>query len=391
MSVITLASIVFACFECLWGDPEAAATHVTSGIGLLRKWREKSGEPIGSWGQHYQSFESSFVETQLAPVLCTLSICVAEFRLSGGLYLNPVDVNGCPAFGGPFHELSEARVGLVDVITAAVRLGQEGSSSSQASMKAAYLRTTLEHWKKRFDDLVRRRESSWGDRDRAAADLVRVMWQSTTVGLSVGPAADETAWDSHKAAYDYIIRLVEPLIARHGRSPGPGNFHFEMGIISPLHLVAWKCRWPHLRRKGLALLLSSSRRECLYDATLYHAVFSRIMAIEEESSGGPLSQAPDQYDLPPEQARIHHFYCEPHPPAGGGIYALKVFARSNWPDPTWHLQTDHLHLGTSQVRSQGDLSSSTLPPARLPAVNLFRTGPIPMVPLDLPLDCGKLR
>lgn len=87
-----------------------------------------------------------------------------------------------------------------------------------------------------------------------AADLDRVMWQSTSVGLLVGPEADETAWDSFIPAYEETIRLVESLITRHGDLLGSAAFHFEVGIISPLHLVAWKCRWPHLRRKELGLL-----------------------------------------------------------------------------------------------------------------------------------------
>lgn len=137
------------------------------------------------------------------------------------------------------------------------------------------------------------------------------MWQSTAVGLSVGLASNETAWDSHKTEYEEIIRLVEALIARNKDAQASATFHFEMGIISPLHLVAWKCRWPHLRRKGLDLLLASSRRECLYDAFLYHAVFSRIMAIEEGHLESPSKEMLTVADLPPEQARIHHFFCEP--------------------------------------------------------------------------------
>ncbi|KAH6883833.1 hypothetical protein B0T10DRAFT_136667 [Thelonectria olida] len=381
MPLVVVASIVFTCFECLWGDPKSAATHVTSGIGLLKMLRDKSGEPVGSWGQHYQSFKLAFVETHLAPVLCTLSLCVAEFGFPAELYLNPVDINGCPVFDQPFQELSQARVGLIDIITAAVRVSQDGSSSSQAG-KAARLRTTLDCWKMRFDNLVQRREPFWGDQDRSAANLVRVMWHSTAVGLSVGPVADETAWDSHTRAFEEIIRLVESLIVRHEDLQGSPRFHFEMGVISPLHLVAWKCRWPHLRRKGLALLLSSSRRECLYDAKLYHAVFSRIMAIEEAHFNQQLTEKPDHYDLPPEQARIHHFACEPLSSRADGVYSLKLYSRSNWPDSTWYLRTEHLRLDASLGRHDGDSSSPTPTLARLPVVNLFRTGPAPIIPSE---------
>ncbi|RMJ19487.1 hypothetical protein BHE90_000285 [Fusarium euwallaceae] len=373
MPLVTLASIVFTCFECLLGDPKAAAAHVASGISLLKMWREKSGQPMSSWGQNYRSFELSFVETHLAPVLCTLSLCVAEFGSPVDLYLNPVDFNSCPIFGEPFRELSESRVGLIDIITAAVRLGQEDAPVFEISVKAAGLSTALECWKMRFDDLVQRRGPSWSDQDQGAADLVRVMWQSTAVGLSVGLASNETAWDSHKSAYEEIIRLVESLIARHQDAQASATFHFEMGIISPLHLVAWKCRWPQLRRKGLALLLASSRRECLYDAFLYHAVFSRIMAIEEGHLESPVGEMLSLADLPPEQARIHHFFCEPALTATENVYSLTVFSKPNWPEAMWCSRTEYIDApGGARPSSL----SPTSPLSRLPVVNLFRTGPV---------------
>lgn len=380
--LMALASIVFACFECLLGDAKAVATHVMSGICVLKMVREVSGEPSGAWGLQYRSFEASFIETRIAPVLCTLSICVAEFGSPGGLlYLNSVDGHGCPIFGEPFHDLSQARYGLTDIVTAALRIVWEDSVSSQATVNMAYLRSVLGRWEERFDDLVRRRESSWSDQDRGGADLIRAMWQSTAVGLSAGSAADETAWDGHKTAYENILRLVESLIARQGYSPRcETTFHFEMGIISPLHLVAWKCRWPDLRRKGLALLLSCSRQECLYDARLYYAVFSRIMEIEEGINAlGPSNQTSDQPTLPPEQARVHHFHCEPHPSdTHGETHILKIFTRPNWPDRAWHLQVEPLRVGRSEALNQAVFSSNTVSSGsqRLPVVNLFRTKPV---------------
>ncbi|KAJ3541712.1 hypothetical protein NM208_g4476 [Fusarium decemcellulare] len=373
ISLVAVASIVFTCFECLLGDPMSAAAHVRSGIGLLKMLREKSGQPSGPWGQHYQNFESAFIETHISPILCTLNLCVAEFGYPAEVYLNAVDANGCPVFDQPFRELLEARVGIVDITTAAMRVSQDGPSSSQLR-KAANLRAALCRWKMRFDDLVLRQEPLWGPQDRSGASLIRVMWQATEIGLSIGPAADETTWDAHKAAYEVIIQLVESLIKD---SQGSQRFHFEMGLISPLHLVAWKCRWPSLRRKGLALLHASSRRECLYDARLYYAVFSRIMTIEESYLNQHQNEQSGQHNLPPEQARIHHFVCESLSSGADGVYLLKLFSRPNWPEPEWRLHTEHLYLNSLLACQDGDSFRSTPLMARLPVVNLFRTGPIP--------------
>ncbi|KAI3585599.1 hypothetical protein IWW34DRAFT_289846 [Fusarium oxysporum f. sp. albedinis] len=377
--LVAVASIVFTCFECLWGDSKAAAAHVASGIGLLKMLRNKSGQPSGSWGQHYRNFELAFVEKNVAPVLCTLSLCVAEFGYPTEIYLNALDVNGCPVFDQPFRELSQARVGIIDIITGAMRTGQDGSPNSQLG-KAAQLRAALELWKMRFDDLVLRQERSWDHQKLTAANLVRVMWQATAVGLSVGPSADETAWDAHREAYEEIIRLVGSLIVRSEDTLGLPRFHFEMGLISPLHLVAWKCRWPDLRRKGLALLRASSRRECLYDSKLYYAVLSRIMAIEEGHLIRKIGQQSVEYDLPPEQARIHHFVCEALSSAEDNIYRLRLFLRPRWPNPECRLQTEHICLDSVLAQEDGVSLPAAPTMEKPPVVNLFRTGPVPTIP-----------
>ncbi|KAM0467688.1 hypothetical protein ACHAP7_011655 [Fusarium lateritium] len=243
--------------------------------------------------------------------------------------------------------------------------------------RAGNLSTALSRWKVQFDDLALRQEGLWGPQDRGRACMLRVMWQATEVGLSIGPEADETAWDGHKVAYEMIIRLVESLI--NDAQGSQQRFHFEMGLISPLHLVAWKCRWPSLRRKGLALLHASSRRECLYDSRLYYAVLSRIMAIEEGYMKQHLNEQSGQHILPPEQARIHQFVCEPLSSEADGIYLLKLFSKPKWPEPEWCLHTEHLHADSLLTWQDGDSCHSTPFTERLPVVNLFRTGPIPTI------------
>lgn len=101
------------------------------------------------------------------------------------------------------------------------------------------------------------------------------------------------------------------------------------------------------------------------------------MAIEKTYPKRPYGEISHQ-QLPPEHARIHHFYCEPQLSAGDGAYFLTVATKPNWPDSTWHLRTEYLRLYTDRARdgSGRPLSGPSL--TKLPAVNLFRTGPIPI-------------
>ena len=75
--------------------------------------------------------------------------------------------------------------------------------------------------------------------------------------------------------------------------------------------MIWKCRWPHLRRRGLVLLLRSPKREWLLEAERYHALFTRVIEFEKSTLSVPFIDTPDEDEedfLPPEHARIHDFY-----------------------------------------------------------------------------------
>ncbi|PVH83397.1 hypothetical protein DL98DRAFT_513281 [Cadophora sp. DSE1049] len=60
------------------------------------------------------------------------------------------------------------------------------------------------------------------------------------------------------------------------------SFTTSLGIVYPLYVVATKCRNRELRREAIRLLLSSPRREGLWDSLLSGQVAQWVMEIEEE-------------------------------------------------------------------------------------------------------------
>ncbi len=60
------------------------------------------------------------------------------------------------------------------------------------------------------------------------------------------------------------------------------SFALDLGIIPPLFVVATKCRDRRLRRDAINLLMSSPRREGMWDSVLCGRVARWIMEIEEE-------------------------------------------------------------------------------------------------------------
>lgn len=377
--VVTMASILFTCFEFLCGNAPAAASHITSGVRLLQEWREKTGSrPMGPWGQAYKSFESQFMETELAPILSLFNLNTCEFGPGqrSRIILNAVDEQGQLVFADRFEDLREARVGLVDLVTStSVLFSNMDESVDQGQLPDTNLaevfsgiRSNLDRWKANFEDHTNRRAATWDKAQKSAADNVRIMWCSTDIGILSYTAETETAWDAYRSNFEEILRLSESLISDTDRFPDElsKTLSLDLGLIFPLHAVAWKCRWPRLRRRGLDLLLRSPKREWLLDAERYHALFTRVMEIEESALPVPFIETAEPKEeafLPPEHARIHDFYCQPLPTSTtsktGKTYTLHAVTFESKPDgpqgePQYHTEYIWMPTTTSRIIGKGE-------------------------------------
>lgn len=361
---VTMASILFTCFEFLRGNAPAAASHITSGVRLLQEWREKTGtRPVGPWGQSQKSFKSHFMETELAPILSLFNLNTCEFGPGqrSRIILNVVDEQGFLVLAEGFKNLHEVRVALVDFATStSVLFSNIDESVSKGQLPNTNLvkvfsgiRNNLDRWKANFEDLVDRKEATWDKSQRSAADNIRIMWYSTGIGILSYTVETETAWDAHWDSFEEILRLSESLISDTDRYPDDlsRTLSLDSGLVFPLHAVAWKCRWPRLRRRGLDLLLQSPKREWLLDTERYHALFMRVMEIEESVASVSHMDTPDADEeglLPPEYARIHDFYCQPLPTTTasktGKTYTLHPVTFETKPDgphrePRYHTES----------------------------------------------------
>lgn len=130
---------------------------------------------------------------------------------------------------------------------------------------------------------------------------------SVRVWLEACLSPNETDWDNYKSKFEEMVQLAEPVIYDSLRFPDQPSksFSFELGIIPTLQFVAWKCRWPKIRRKALFLLRNAPKRECVFDSSYAHALYERVRVLEESSLNLSEGQVPADDQLPPEHARIH--------------------------------------------------------------------------------------
>ncbi|KAK0117374.1 hypothetical protein ONS96_013204 [Cadophora gregata f. sp. sojae] len=119
------------------------------------------------------------------------------------------------------------------------------------------------------------------------------------IRLTSSLGAPESACDDLLPYFEYLLDISrETLEYEAAGDPSvfeSETFTHEVRAIAPLFLVATKCRSPTLRREAISLLLSTHRREWMYDSLLAGKIGEWMMGIEEEGM--------DEYGCIPESAR----------------------------------------------------------------------------------------
>lgn len=353
MPVLIISSIVFTCFEFLREDTDAAITHVKSGINLLKAAREKEGGTIQPWGHKYRSIEQDYLEGELAPILIAFHLTALNhdrFRANIGVLLNPLDKDGVIDFGDSFDTVHQARAGLMDVLCTSLDLArfadQRRMHPEKLSHKFGQFQQSHERWRVLFESMLEKRYGDWIKEERRAADHVHLMWYGLKSGFSAYFANNETAWDSHKEDFEEMLRLAESLMSDSPQNSvdAQRDLSSEVGFLASVHTIAWKCRWPLLRRRALDILLNAQRSLCTPDSRMHHAVYTRIMEIEEAALGLEPNAMVAEDLLPPEYARIHQYSGAPSASDEGDSYEITFLTKPNGPDGDWHHQTEILDL-----------------------------------------------
>lgn len=190
-------------------------------------------------------------------------------------------------------------------------------------------RTHLQQWSVAFEPLLQtRRRPGITNTERAGINVLKMTQLMITMLFLMSFSTSEMDFDNFSASFREIIELAKEVVvdeeltlaqARCGDLEGcrhrskrhvnethfPGittrapiayqeedpyshikaSFALDLGIVPPLFVVATKCRERKLRREAIRLLMSSPRREGMWDSTLCGKVGEWIMEVEEEGLG----------------------------------------------------------------------------------------------------------
>jgi len=175
----------------------------------------------------------------------------------------------------------------------------------------------LSTWKEMLDRFVATAPPS--SHLTEAATILQIQRIATLTWLNRALVPEETAADADIPMYELAVRLAESLqFQDHGQTSKsksksksnlpPSTFFFDMEIVSPIYLVAIKCRHPNIRRRAIAILRHTVRREGLWDSVKAAAIAERVMQIEERDL-----PTLDGSVLPEEGARVHDCHIDSGP------------------------------------------------------------------------------
>jgi hypothetical protein len=205
-------------------------------------------------------------------------------------------------------------------------------------------------------------------RDIDAAKVLRIHQMIMRIWLGTCCNSEECWADRYMPEFEAAVTLGESIMENLGtfeeRQRYSTTFLFDMEVVSPLYFVGIKCRHPQLRRRAIAMLRSTKRREGLWDSDMAAVIAERIAELEEAN----LSTL-DGSDLPLEKDRIHNTHIHSMAGLGPNHHRLTIFTKPNGLDQDFKIWSEAIEFfrdeSTTRVAPQmlwdESTNNSTLP------------------------------
>ncbi|GIZ38818.1 hypothetical protein CKM354_000221900 [Cercospora kikuchii] len=334
--VILLACILYICVEFLRGNEEEAIRHFNGGMAIIASLMRRN---IGS-----SAADGTIDRIRSTSILTFFNRLEMLAALFGNDSPWPYAVTLQESIPDTFNFMGEARDSLVHLMNLSLRFIRSiglakydplfHANSHNTSGEQQDLLHHLELWRSRFSAYQARHASDLSPTDLYACNVLEIQQLVAKVWIGTTMEPFECAHDEHMPAFEAIITLAEQLStmvdstkSQHERARYNNTFILDTEIVGPLHWVSIKCRDPSLRRRAIAVLRGTNRREGKWDSRMSVAVAERVMAIEEE---GLL-----RGDLPSEEARVHIVSIKSDAGLGPSRHELTFFTRPDGVHGDW--------------------------------------------------------
>lgn len=296
--MVLLACILFVCVEFLRGDDRAALRHFTGGMAIANNTITKDSP--GSLAMINR------IKSSILPFFNRLEMLYTLFGHDTD-WAYPVTLTA--SIPDAFYSVSQARDSIVHLMNLSLRYIRPlqprrydpSPMPSSAYDEQASLLSQLRLWHSRFSAYQSKHATNLTPNDLYASNVVHIQRLVTQIWLSVAMTPLECAHDPHIAAFTEIVTLAEQLRAiasmQNQHTRYSNAFVLDVELVGPLHWVSIKCRDPVVRRRAIAVMRGTQRREGLWDSKIAIAVADRVVAVEEAGL--------QDGELPAEEARVH--------------------------------------------------------------------------------------
>lgn len=335
-----LVCILFVCVECLRGDYEPALKHFRGGMSIALA-------AAGTQGPNSRGHQTTAIREKILPFFNRLEL-LGQIYGTQPTYdygLEPSEI-----LPQTFRSIVEARDSIVHLMNLSIRLIHSNRTRRYTNQITAADRlyhseliTCLQTWKATLDHYLLTAPPTPNLTE--AATILQIQHLATLTWLNRSLVAEECAADADIPLYERAVSLAETLPSTStlvAQNFQPSTFLFDMETVSPLYLIAIKCRHPRIRRRAIAVLRRRVRREGLWDSGKAAAIAERIVELEEAEL-----EILDGSVLPREELRVRNCRIDSEP----GLNDLSVsghrvtfFTMPEGVGGRWHTWEEWLEL-----------------------------------------------
>ncbi|TKA75532.1 hypothetical protein B0A55_03526 [Friedmanniomyces simplex] len=189
-------------------------------------------------------------------------------------------VGGPATLSGPFADIAEARRYLDSIAEALfleIRNIRDCTGSSKilgsgsgrlacvdAPSTIGMLQISLTKWHARFVIVMKNITPTGRSRQPSNAEvMLQLQHLHLTMVVEGVLSRSEMAYDQHTGTFERMLWLAARIL-RVNRSSGLAMLPLDSGVITPLFMVALKCRDVMVRRKAISLLELAPEQECMW-------------------------------------------------------------------------------------------------------------------------------
>ncbi|KAL9471474.1 hypothetical protein ACSS6W_009415 [Trichoderma asperelloides] len=321
-----MASVLLACFDSFIGDHRQAIVQIQTGLRLLARIQHDRAQ---------NPHQSERVEEDLLVIFTRFAIQAKSYDMAfhfphpyviqlGPQSLNdpssPLSDSGSPQPSSPiptkFASLREARLAsdqLCEMLLRFIEHLQAARREPSYTLPPSWLQlgstfqAQIDSWTKAFEPIFQSRLQPGIDLlEKSAISALKMFHMNTQIVFLTIFCKTEVQFDNFLPHFKEIVSLGWEVVGddekraasdrcpdpqrcqqqhNHNRTPHTHNikpsFSADLGIVTPLFVVATKCRDPVVRRESIRLLRSSARREGMWDSELAANIGQWIMELEE--------------------------------------------------------------------------------------------------------------